>query len=122
MIIQVFVPKLQDMNVDDMWFQQNGATCHTTRETIQLLHEPFPGRVISRFGDQNMPRSCDLTSLDFFLWSFLKFKVYANKSTIIHVLKEEIERFHSATFMQNGHGKFRQKSAYVPAKPWRPFT
>lgn len=28
----------------------------------------------------------------------------------------------SATFMQNGHGKFRQKSAYVPAKPWRPIT
>jgi len=28
----------------------------------------------------------------------------------------------SATFMQNGHGKFRQTSAYVHAKPWRPFA
>ncbi|EFN79524.1 hypothetical protein EAI_06736, partial [Harpegnathos saltator] len=42
MIIQFFVPKLQDMDVDDMWFQQDGATCHTARETIQLLHKSFP--------------------------------------------------------------------------------
>ncbi|EFN85184.1 hypothetical protein EAI_06378, partial [Harpegnathos saltator] len=41
-IIQSFVPKLQVMDVDDMWFQQDGATCHTARETIQLLHESFP--------------------------------------------------------------------------------
>ncbi|XP_078047551.1 uncharacterized protein LOC144475472 [Augochlora pura] len=92
MIIQFFVPKLQDMDVDGMWFQQDGATCHTARETIQLLHESFPGRVISRFGDQNWPpRSCDLTPLDFFLWGFLKSKVYINKPTTTHALKEEIE-------------------------------
>ncbi|EFN77407.1 hypothetical protein EAI_14538, partial [Harpegnathos saltator] len=42
MIIQFFVPKLQDIDVDDMWFQQDGAKCHTARETIQLLHESFP--------------------------------------------------------------------------------
>ncbi|EFN87925.1 hypothetical protein EAI_17175, partial [Harpegnathos saltator] len=43
MIIQFFVSKLQDMDVDDMCFQQDdGATCHTARETIQLLHESFP--------------------------------------------------------------------------------
>ncbi|XP_078032646.1 uncharacterized protein LOC144467630 [Augochlora pura] len=92
MIIQFFVPKLQDMDVDGMWFQQDGTTCHTARETIQLLHESFPGRVISRFGDQNWPpRSCDLTPLDFFLWGFLKSKVYINKPTTTHALKEEIE-------------------------------
>ncbi|CAK9827661.1 hypothetical protein ANTRET_LOCUS5336 [Anthophora retusa] len=93
MIIQFFVSKLQDMVVDDMWFQQDGATCHTARETIQLLHESLPSRVISRFGDKNWPpRSCDLTPLDFFLWGFFKSKVYANKPTTTHVLKEEIER------------------------------
>ena len=43
-------------------------------ETIQLSkNETFPGPVLSRFGDQNWPpRSCDLTSLDFFLWGYLK--------------------------------------------------
>lgn len=52
-IIQFFMPKLQEMDVDDIWFQPDGAACHTARETIQLLHESLPGRVISRFGDQN---------------------------------------------------------------------
>ncbi|CAK9806866.1 hypothetical protein ANTPLA_LOCUS5061 [Anthophora plagiata] len=93
MIIQCFVPKLQDMYVNDMWFQQDGTTCYTARETIQLLHESFPVRVISRFGDQNWPpRSCNLTPLDFFLWGSLKSKVYTNKPTTTHALKEEIGR------------------------------
>jgi len=47
-----FVPKFQDMDMDDMWFQQEDATCHTAQETIQLLNESFPDRVISRFGNQ----------------------------------------------------------------------
>ena len=84
-------------------------------------------RVLSRFGDQNWPpRSCDLTPLDFFLWGYLKSKVYVNKPTTTRALQEEIKQTlhqrNSATFMENGHGKFRQKSAYMPAKPWRPFA
>ncbi|EFN79275.1 hypothetical protein EAI_06104, partial [Harpegnathos saltator] len=53
----------------------------------------FHGRVISRRGDVNSPpRSCDLTPLDFFLWGFLKGKVYANDPQTIPELKEEIRR------------------------------
>lgn len=48
--MQFFLPKLQDMDVYDMWFQQDGAICHTARETIQLLHESISGSVISRIG------------------------------------------------------------------------
>ena len=67
LITQFFVPQLADMTVEDMWFQQDGTICHTARETMTLLHEFFPGRVISRFGDQNWPpRSCDLPPLQFF--------------------------------------------------------
>ena len=50
-ITQFFLSKLDDIDVADMWFQQDDATCHTVNETIQLLHETFPGRVLSRFGD-----------------------------------------------------------------------
>ena len=62
-IINEFVwPELEDMNVDDVYFQQNGAACHTSGETIGLLREKFPGRVISRNGDYNwLPRSCKLS-------------------------------------------------------------
>ena len=53
MITQFFLPKLDDINVANMWFQQDDATCHTANETIQLLQETFPGRVLSCFDDQN---------------------------------------------------------------------
>ena len=48
---------------------------------------------LSRFGDQNwFPRSCDLTPLDFFLWDYLKSKVYVNNLTTTRALQEEIKR------------------------------
>ena len=46
-------PELEDMDVDDVYFQQEGATCHTSGKTIGLLLKKFPGRVISRNGDYN---------------------------------------------------------------------
>ena len=66
------MPQFQDMDVN-MWFQQDGATCHTAREIIQLLYELFPGRVISRFGDQNgPPRSCDFNAVGLFSLGFFQ--------------------------------------------------
>ena len=59
-----------------LWFQQDDATVN---ETIQLLHETFPGRLFFRFDDQSWPsRSCNLISLDFFLGGYLKLKVNVN--------------------------------------------
>ena len=67
-ITEFLWPKLDDIENEVMWFQQDGVTCHTARVTTELLREEFPGRVISRNGDQNWPpRSCDLTPCDFFL-------------------------------------------------------
>ena len=80
MITEFLWPQLDGMEMEDMWSQQDGATCHTARETTELLQEKFPGRVISRDDDQNwLPRSCDLTKCDFFLWGFVKSRVYAIK-------------------------------------------
>jgi len=39
MITDYFVPKLDGMNVDEIWFQQDGDTCHTAHVTIDLLKE-----------------------------------------------------------------------------------
>ena len=62
-----------------MWFQQDGATAHTARESMQLLWEHFNGRIVSQFGDVNWPsHSPDRTSPDFFLWGYLKEKVFVN--------------------------------------------
>ena len=48
MMTKFYLSKLNDIDITDMWFQQNRVTCHTARETIQLLHETFSGRVLYR--------------------------------------------------------------------------
>ena len=71
MITDFFRAKLDDLHLDDMWFQQDSATSHTADATMDLLHERFEGMVISRRGDVNWPpRSCDLSPLDFFCGIF----------------------------------------------------
>ncbi|GFW83184.1 uncharacterized protein TNCV_3237311 [Trichonephila clavipes] len=73
MITIFFIPELYNHDVQELWFQQDGATCHTARATIDLLKDTFGARVISRFGPVNWPpRSCDLTPLDYFLWGYVK--------------------------------------------------
>ncbi|GFX93350.1 transposable element Tc3 transposase [Trichonephila clavipes] len=73
MITNFFIPELNNHDVQELWFQQDGATCHTARATIDLLKDTFGDRLISRFGPVNWPpRSCDLTPLDYFLWRLCK--------------------------------------------------
>ncbi|GFU91063.1 putative DD41D transposase [Trichonephila clavipes] len=72
MITNFFIPELNNHDVQELWFQQDGATCHTARATIDLLTHTFGDRLISRFGPVNWPpRSCDLTPLDYFLWGYV---------------------------------------------------
>ncbi|GFX45542.1 uncharacterized protein TNCV_2740791 [Trichonephila clavipes] len=66
MITNFFIPELNNHDVQEVWFQQDGATCHTARATIDLLKDTLGDHLISRFGPVNWPpRSCDLTPLDF---------------------------------------------------------
>jgi len=53
MISNFLWPKMDDMDTDNIWFQQDGATCHTPHATMDILHERFEGMVISRGGDVN---------------------------------------------------------------------
>ncbi|GFX13159.1 DUF4817 domain-containing protein [Trichonephila clavipes] len=74
-------------------FQQDGATYHTARATIDLLKDTFGDRLISRFGPVNWPpRSCDLTPLDYFLWGYVKSLVYADKPQTLDHLEDNIRR------------------------------
>ncbi|GFW90927.1 putative DD41D transposase [Trichonephila clavipes] len=67
MITNSFIPELNNRDVQELWFQQDGATCHTARATIDLLKDTLGDRLISHFGPVNCPpRSCDLTPLDYF--------------------------------------------------------
>lgn len=93
MINEFLLPKIQDIGVADMWFQQDGATCHTAHSTIDLLKETFEENIISRNGPVNWPpRSCDLTPLDYFLWGYVKSLVYVDKPQTIDALEANIIR------------------------------
>ncbi|GFW38299.1 uncharacterized protein TNCV_1331521 [Trichonephila clavipes] len=60
MITNFFIPELNNHDVQELWFQQDGATCHTARVTIDLLKDTFGDCLFSRFGPVNWPpRSCD---------------------------------------------------------------
>ncbi|GFW64033.1 uncharacterized protein TNCV_707381 [Trichonephila clavipes] len=91
MITNFFIPELNNHDVQELWFQQDGATCHTARATIDLLKDTFGDRLISRFGPVNWPpRSCDLTPLDYFLWGYVKLLVYADKPQTLDHLEDNI--------------------------------
>ena len=95
MIEQFFIPALrqQRIPVRKIWFQQDGATAHTSTRTINLLKDHFQSRIISKNGPVNWPpRSPDLTASDFFLWGYIKSKVYSQPISSVRQLKNRIRR------------------------------
>ena len=93
MIRDFVMPIIEENDMEGYWFQQDGATCHTSRATIDFLKPLFPGRLISKNGDFPWPpRSPDLTPPDFYLWGYLKSKVYINKPRTLTQLKNNIRR------------------------------
>ena len=74
-------------------FSRTGATAHTSRRSMGILREMFHGHLISLRGDIGWPtRSPDLSPCDFFLWGYLKSKVYINHPQSIEQLKEAIRQ------------------------------
>ena len=84
---------MDDIDPEEMWFQQDGATCHTATATNDLLKSKFGDKLISRNEPVNWPpRSCDLTPLDYFLWGYVKSLTYADKPATIDALEASIVR------------------------------
>lgn len=68
-----------------LWFQQDGAIVHTARASMETLREMFHN------SDVTWPsRSPDLSPCNFFLWGYLKQKVYENRPHTTEELKESI--------------------------------
>jgi hypothetical protein len=83
-------PKLDNLfdehGAENVWFQQDGATAHTSHRSLGILREMFPGH-----GDIGWPsRSPDLTPCNFFLWGYLKAQVYQHCPQTLEGLKEAI--------------------------------
>ncbi|CAH2098403.1 unnamed protein product [Euphydryas editha] len=70
MITDYLMPEIEARDLGDIWFQQDGATSHTSHQSMDLLREHF----------------------DFFLWRYVKSQVYADKPASIQALEENITR------------------------------
>ena len=53
MITNFFVTDLHSIDMNDVQFQQDGATCQTSYVTINLLRKTFDGRLIYESSDVN---------------------------------------------------------------------
>ena len=72
-------------------FMQDGATPHTARMSLDFRRANFGDRIISRSCDWFWPpRSPDITPCDFWLWGYLKRKVYTKKINNLSELKNAI--------------------------------
>lgn len=88
-IRQIVLNNQEEFENREIIFQQDGAPPHFDRMAREFLDTNFPGRWIGRRGSTEWPpRSPDLTPLDFFLWGYLKSKIYATECQTI----EELER------------------------------
>lgn len=78
-------------NLNDFWYQHDGAPAHYSRIAREYLEEMFPGRWVGRRGAiEWSPRSPDLSPPDFFAWSVDKDAVYSKKPVSIDQLEDEI--------------------------------
>ena len=84
-------PELRRRGIDlsSVWFQQDGATVHTARASMSVVREMFPQHVISRGGVVPWPaRSPDLSACNYFLWGYLKSRVFISKPRTVAELKK----------------------------------
>jgi hypothetical protein len=71
---------------------------------MTVVPEMFPGHVISQYGDLPWPaRSPDLRVCNYFLWCYLKAKVFINRPRTVHELKVASE--HEIAAIPPRHGK-----------------
>lgn len=90
------LPELRRGNngsLNNLTWTQDGAPCHAERRNIAYLNNQFNGRLVSRGAQREWPpRSPDLNPCDFFLWGYLKSKVYYPKPNNLQELQNAIER------------------------------
>jgi hypothetical protein len=86
---------LLEENERHCWFQHNGATAHTANTTTALPQDFCGERNVER--GLWPRRSPDLILPSYFLWGFLKERVYSNNPRSLEELKHNIEQTVAST-------------------------
>ena len=90
MLKHYVVPQLEEFQ-PRVVFQQDGAPLHWGLIVRDFLNETFPNRWIGRNGPTPWPpRSPDIIPLDFFLWGYVKDRVYRKPVRDVETLQSRI--------------------------------
>ncbi|GFV55608.1 DUF4817 domain-containing protein [Trichonephila clavipes] len=83
---------IQRVQISNVTFMQDGATSHTAKLVKAFLIQTFgEDRIVSRRCRYPWPpRSPDLTPADFWLWGYLKSRVYLSGTSSLSELKDVI--------------------------------
>ena len=76
--------KIEEEDISNIWFQQDGATCYTAEATLDVLLPVLEDRIIGRRAEVVS------TPLNYYLCGAVKDKCYADKPDIIDALKDNI--------------------------------
>ena len=80
----------QNGSISRIWWFQDGVSSHTALIVRHRLNELFPQRVVSLHHDVEWPpHSPDLTPLDFFLWGYIKSRVYQTPPADLEELRQK---------------------------------
>lgn len=134
MLEERFFADLRELALDssNYWFQQDGAPPHRTPDVFHTLYSMFNHKVISlqyqRIAPESIewpPYSPDLNPCDFFLWGYLKDRVYHNGDTAnLNQLKasitEKIEAISTDT-LATVVDSFVERCRYIVATQGRHF-
>ena len=89
------------------WFQQDGATAHTSGRSMHLLKEFFGDRIILK--DVWPPLSPDLNPPVFYLWGTAKSAVYRDRPRTLDDLQAAIIAFIQSISSEQLIAVFRNK-------------
>lgn len=94
--------------LQQLWWQQDGAPPHNGRAVTQCLNETFPNQWIGNQGVVRWPaRSPDLSPLDYFLWGYLKNRLFKDIPRDINILRQNL-MFEITTL--RGRGRMIQRA------------
>jgi hypothetical protein len=93
-----------------IWFHQDGASAPTARASMEVMREMFPEHVIVLRGELSWPaRSPVLSASAYFLWGYLKAKVYTS-----HISRPPLDDGPSMTSRRQFGSRFQRYH-----KTWR---
>ena len=85
---QIVLPVMQSAEHEQCLSQQDGAPPHYAIAVREILDDHLQNRRVGRKGPIEWPaRSPDLIACDYWLWGYLKEKVYARKPQDVDMLK-----------------------------------